>query len=371
MKYLQWAGPILDLSGYSAAGRGYLRACESVGILVRAKDRSRSINLKNKGIDQPILDMYARLSANKVPDDCPCVQHQVADQFFINKKSKYSIGYTIFELTGVPNAWVTPCNQMDVIWTGSDYSKQAFQRSGVTVPIETLPHALDLDLFCPGVGAWKIANRRKFAFLSVMDLTDRKAWREMLQAYWRAFRADDDVCLILKAYFGGFDEAYRKDVLRRIALYKAELRMSDTAPILVYGHDIAGNDMPGLYAAADCYVSISREGFGLASAEAMACGLPCIGPSVGGTRQFMTPENSFLVDYVGDAPISQEVLAMYPSFEGLSWACHSIEHLTEIMRKVVLDEEIRKKVAARGMDDVRRSLSHEAIGRKILSLLPD
>lgn len=370
MKSLRWLGPILDLSGYASAGRGYLRAADAVGIRIQARDRSRSANLKNKGIDQRILDMYARLSKTEVEPDAPTVQHQVPDCFFRDSKTRLSIGYTIFEMTGVPPPWVGHCNEMAAIWTGSEYSRRAFMGSGVTVPVHVLRHALDMDAYRPGIEPWSISNRRSFAFLSVFDFTARKAWRELLSAYWGAFKAGDDVCLILKVYFGDFGEGARKDVMRRIASYKAELKLTETPPILLYGYDVPGDAMPSLYAAADCYVGISREGFGLPYAEAMACGLPCIGPEVGGTRAYMTPENSFLVKHVGDEPIAQEIVDMFPSFAGLRWAKHSPEHLSEVMRRVVYEGTVRKQVGERGTSEVRSSLSYEAIGRRIEELLP-
>lgn len=366
---LAWLGPLLDMSGYASAGRGYLRACESVGIRIRAKDRSRSVNLKGMGIDKPIMEMYERLKSTKVSEDAPTVQHQVPDAFFDDKKTSKSIGYTIFEMTRIPDVWVLQCNSMDEIWTGSEYSQRAFVSSGVTVPVRILPHALDFDIFRPDGPRWEIENRRSFVFLSVFDFNSRKAWKELLRGYWTAFSKDDDVCMVLKVYFGDFSEEARKDIVRRIARYRYDLKMSDRAPIMVYPHDVPSAQMPSLYRSADCYVGISREGFGLGFAEAMACGLPCIGPEVGGTRQYMTPDNSFLVSQDGEEGIDREIVSMFPIFEGLRWVRHSWEHLAMVMRKVVDDGESRRIVAKRGLADVRAQLSYENVGGLIKKYL--
>lgn len=370
-KNLRWLGPVLDCSGYASAARGYLRACEVSGINLQVRDRSRSLNLREKGVDQPILDLYKRLYNVPVPEDAPTVQHQVPDTFFRDSRTKFSIGYTIFEMTGIPRYWVPFCNSMQAIWTGSEYSKAAFLASGVTTPIHVLPHAIDTDFYSPLVKPWEIKNRRSFAFLSIFDFTDRKAWKDLLRAYWSAFSSSDDVCLILKVYYGDFSEASRADIIRRIAMYRAELKVEDCAPLLIYGHDVKNSDMPGLYRSADCYVGISREGFGLPYAEAMACGLPCIGPEVGGTRQFMNPENSFLVKYVGDEHVSPEMLSNNPMFDGLKWAKHSFEHLAEVMKRVVENSSERNAVAQRGTDFIRKELTFRQIGDRIASLVPE
>ena len=368
---LRWLGPILDCSGYAAAGRGYLRACNAVGIKVQARDRSRSENLKDKGMDAGILSMYQRLSANEVAPDAPTVQHQVPDVFFEDNKSKLRIGYTIFEMPRIPPHWVRCCDMMDVIWTGSDYSRQAFLASGVKPPVKILPHAIDTTLFTPWAEPWSITNRRSFAFISIFDFTERKGWRDLLLAYWSAFKHHEDVCLILKVYFGNFSEASQRDIIRRISQYKADLGFSKTPPILLYGHDIPNDQMPGLYRAADCYVGISREGFGLSYSESMACGLSCIGPEVGGTRQFMTPENSFLVKFSGFEPVAQEIIQMFPSFAGLEWVRHSWEHLAELMRKVVDNPVLRREKAQKGTEDIRNQLCDKAVGERIVGLLKE
>lgn len=368
-KSLKWAGPILDCSGYAAAARGYLRAAEFNGIAIQARDKSRSINLKNIGMDAGLVEMYNRLYKTPVPNDAPSVQHQVPDAFYINNKTRCSIGYTIFEMTRIPQVWVDPCDSVDVIWTGSSYSKDSMLASGVRRPIEVLPHAIDIEAYSPHGTQWKIENRRAFAFLSVFDFTERKAWKDLLRGYWSAFDRKDDVCLILKVYYSDFSDQSRGDIIRKICDYRQELKMQKRAPILIYGHDISNSDMPSLYRSANCYVGMSREGFGLPYAEAMACGLPCIGPSVGGNREYMNESNSYLVDFVGNEPISQTMASMNPIFAGLEWAVHSWEHLANIMKQVVSGNDIKFKADA-GLKDIRKNLNFGTIGERISAILP-
>lgn len=357
------------MSGYASAARGYLRACTSVGITIRANDRSRSYSLHGKGMDENILSMYEKLKTVKVSPDCPTVQHQVPDAFFKDARSRVRIGYTIFEMTRVPHKWVEPCNSMDVIWTGSEYSRDAFVETGVRVPVRVLPHAMDVEAFSPDGPRWGIENRRSFAFLSMFDFTDRKNWRDLLRAYWTAFGAEDDVCLILKVFYGDFSDDARKDIIRRIGQYKLDIGMTGRAPVLIYAHDVPHRDLPSLYRAADCYVGISREGFGLTYSEAMACGLPTIGPAKGGNRQFMTESNSMLVNCIGTEPISADTIRMFPSFEGLEWAKYDWEHLSFLMKEMHRDSEKRKKLGAQAVADIRSNLSYEVIGNRIKELL--
>ena len=363
MRDVIWNAPILDCSGFAAAARGYLLACEAAGIRCRAIDDSGSKNIKGFGLGKDVLDLYARMSDTSISSSATWVCHHTPDKLRRTRQQR-NVGYTIFEMTTIPKAWTSYCNAMDEIWTASEYSRKAFENTGVTVPIRILPHVIDQALFNPLANPWKIENKRSFAFLSVFDFTPRKAWKDLLKAWWTAFpNKNEDVCLILKVFFGGFSEDQRKDVMFRIASYKREIGASG-APILVYGHDVPQNDMPGLYAACDCYVGISREGFGLPYAEALSCGLQCIGPEVGGNRQFMTPENSLLVRYEGDEDIDPEMLRINPFFSGLRWAKHSWEHLVENMRTAA-----SKGKATRMPNKISDDLSPVSIGRQLISML--
>ena len=59
---------------------------------------------------------------------------------------------------------------------------------------------------------------------------------------------------------------------------------------------VSEND--ALIAACDSYVSLHRsKGFGLTAAEAMALGKPVIATGYSGNLDYMTPKNSYLVDF--------------------------------------------------------------------------
>ena len=92
----------------------------------------------------------------------------------------------------------------------------------------------------------------------------------------------------------------------------------------------------------DCYVSLHRsEGLGLTMAEAMALGKPVIATGYSGNVDFMTPENSYLVNYtVGAVPRGADP---YP--KGSPWAEPDLDDAAELMRRVY---EAPREAAARG-----------------------
>lgn len=114
-----------------------------------------------------------------------------------------------------------------------------------------------------------------------------------------------------------------------------------------------------LLARADCYVSLHRsEGFGLTLAESMALGTPVIATGYSGNTDFMTPQNSYLVDFAlvrvgADCEI-------YPAHG--TWAEPDLDHAAELMRRVWERPEEARMRAQRGQADIHRLYAPEAAG---------
>lgn len=366
---LRWRGPC-DMSGYGTSCIGYAIGLSQAGIRISLVDKSMSLNLSGKGMDDSIRQRLLQLQEVPLVKSAPTVQHQVADQMYPSKSSSLNIGYTIFEMTRVPPHWVENCNKMDQIWTGSEYSKQSFVNSGVAeAKVHVIPHILDIDRFSPSVIPIALPRKAGFNFLSVFDFQERKAWRELLTAYVRAFSQKDDVCLWLKCYQHGFAKEDQIALVAKIYKFVQELGITNPPRIEICPFDIPYGLMPQLYPAFDCYVSIAREGFGLPFAEAAASGLIVIGPEVGGVREFLSKENSYLIDYVGDRPISLEMMKINPTFVNLEWATHSVDHLQATFKEVYENREVAKKKTNILVKDVREKLHYSTIAEKVKKLI--
>lgn len=175
-------------------------------------------------------------------------------------------------------------------------------------------HGVDLDVFKAKHPAEKAAAREQlgvawdFIFLSVARNTNRKQIPRLLQALKQVVDrvGKDKVGLILHCGdptdtmgMGGWA---LPDLVKQYGLYD-NVRFSDNSSNPLLG--LSREDMAMLYGLSDCHViATGGEGFGVPSAEALACGLPIIlpdnstGPELVGReneRGWLVPQSTTIV----------------------------------------------------------------------------
>jgi glycosyltransferase involved in cell wall biosynthesis len=193
--------------------------------------------------------------------------------------------YQPWEFGEIPAAWVEPIrHRVDEVWTPSEYARQSFLEAGLAPDlVHVVPNGVDLERFRPDGPAQPFATDASTVFLFVGGTTYRKGLDLLLDAYGRAFDADDDVCLVVKGF--GATTVYRDQSGDRLI---EEFRARPGAPELLFlGDDVPYDQVPALYRGADCLVQPYRgEGFCLPALEGLACGLPAIVTAGGPTDDF-------------------------------------------------------------------------------------
>jgi glycosyltransferase involved in cell wall biosynthesis len=223
--------------------------------------------------------------------------------------------------------------------------------------VTTVPCVLDTSSFPPPAAKSEVGlDPGKFTFLYIFDANssiERKNPEAVIRAFAQSFSPGEGAQLVLRvANARGPDHRERLKRLLRTAP-----RGLDIALVL---EEMSHRDLLRLLSAADCYVSLHRaEGFGYTCAEAMAYGKPVIATGYSGNLQFMSRDNSYLVDYE-----EREVTTADGPFQrGSVWAEPSVEHAAHLMQTVYRDRDAAAEVARRGRCDVLRQLSVETIGR--------
>jgi GT2 family glycosyltransferase len=242
---------------------------------------------------------------------------------FAGIEGRRKVGWTMLEVTGLPQEWVDGCNRMDEVWVPASFNVETFRSSGVTVPIRVMPLGVDIDYFNPGITGFRPTSR--FTFLSVFEWGERKGADLLLRAFAEEFKESEDVLLLLAVY----NRDPGVDVHEEVA----KLRLPASPPIVVMlNPEFADHQMGALYRSADCFVLPTRgEGWGMPVLEAMACGLPVISTAWSGPADFLHAG----VGYPLEVRSMVKAVAKCPWYEGFEWADPDADHLRFLMREVV------------------------------------
>ena len=174
-----------------------------------------------------------------------------------------------------------------------------------------------------------------------------------MTAYCRTFQPGGNVGLILKISRANgrtlqsvFDQA--NEVLGTL-----NQSMSQRADIVVVDDAYSTAEMATLYRSVDAFVLPSRgEGWGRPLMEAMASGLPTIGTNASGNIDFMSTENSVLIDVqLNDVP--RGAVEEIPVYTGHRWYEPDIASLSEQMKAVVNDENLRNRISAHAIEHIQ------------------
>lgn len=229
---------------------------------------------------------------------------------------------------------------LDLITVVSTQTAKLLRDAGVRTPIAVVGNGVDhlLDL-APAPLPQPLPDG--FRFLHVSSCFPRKGVDVLLEAYGRAFRAWDDVVLVIKTFPNPHND---------VAAQLGARRANDAhyPRVQLIEEDWNAGQIVGLYRACQALVAPSRaEGFGLPITEAMLHGLPVIATAWGGFMDFCSEETAWLADY---APVPAKTHLAQPDS---LWAEPSAESLADRMREIyALPAKERERKTARAREHV-------------------
>ncbi len=274
-------------------------------------------------------------------------------------EGQYLIGCWFWELDRIPGEWLGALSHVDAVMVASDFVASAFRRV-TTKPVFTVPLPLSDRVDSGLVRADFGLLEDGFVFLTSFDFNswvERKNPEATIAAFRLAFPNAEKVQLVLKTSNGGrYPEALA-------ALVRAA---GNDKRILIRDGVLAGVHLFALQRCCDVYVSLHRaEGFGLGLAECMSIGKPVVATAWSGNLEFMSAENSCLVDY-RLVPVPE---GHYLHTEGQQWAEPDIDHAAAFMRALHVDPELVRSLGERGARDVAKWLSSSEAAKKMIDWL--
>jgi glycosyltransferase involved in cell wall biosynthesis len=277
-----------------------------------------------------------------------------------------TVGVWAWEVEKFPQEFSSAFSLVDEIWTISEFSRQAIAK-GSPKPVYVLPMPkpqrdvkalIGLDRLKYGIGSGPYFLVM-FDFLSVLE---RKNPFAAIEAFRQAFNPSENIQLVIKTINGNLRE-HDREQLRYAA--------RDVPNIVLIDEYMLHGEVLSLMHGATAYVSLHRaEGYGLTCAEAMALGVPVIATRYSGNLDFMSDENSLLVDFeltpIGDTT------GTYPS--SARWAEPDVSMAARYMRDVLEDRVLARHIGVAARESIERSqdleLAAAFIRSRVAYLMP-
>ena len=136
--------------------------------------------------------------------------------------------------------------------------------------------------------------------MSVGSLFEYKGFDALVRAYLEEFNRDDQVLRVLKVrvYPEISGIAARENLRMFVDSIKRTVRKESYPLLCIYYDRVEEKEFPEFLNSCDAYVASSRgEGFCLPILEAMSLGKPVIATGFGGQMDYLTEDNSYLIEY--------------------------------------------------------------------------
>ncbi len=270
-------------------------------------------------------------------------------------KDGYNIIAPAWELPTYPAGWAEQLRKFDEVWALSHFLTESLAAAGLSSTHIGQAVEVPLGHFLPR----KYFGIRESAFviLHFFDLSSyatRKnpdAVLAMFEAL-RKRREFADVQLVLKVKQGDADgEEWLRPIRDRLPEARCLFK------------PMSALETRSLINCCDCFVSLHRaEGFGRGTGEAMFLGRLALATGWSGNLDYMTKDNSLLVDH-RLVPVGA---GEYPFGEGQMWAEADVDHAVELLDAAIADPARAREIAARGRRDIRLGHGYRAVGLRVL-----
>ncbi len=336
------AGLMRSTTGIGEGARLCLAALQDLDIETASIDFSERLNLA----DMPGTNPSAPIAST--PGDGTLIVHMNAPYLPLallamgraSIRRKRMIGYWSWELPRIPESWRVGFPFVHEIWVPSRFTADAV-RAEIDVPVHIVPHPM---LPIPaqatdwrqrlGIHAGDMVVGTLFHMGSSFA---RKNPLGAVEAFQRAFGSDPTAHLI------------------RLALLDT---IAGRANIHVIEQKLTDHEMADLLRAFDVLLSLHRtEGFGLPLARAMQLGKLVIATGWSGNLDFMSRDNSMLVDY--SLVPARDPQGKY-DYRDMNWADPSIDHAVACLRLAADQPALRHTLGAQAARDIPRQFGRDA-----------
>ena len=373
---IYWNGPANDAGGYGKMNRHCVEGLFKKGVSVQL-DLFKIPDFRSA---VPITESMNEMINTVVSEDAPSVWAVMPQKYL--PRSGRKIVYSMLETSEVPDSFLDKCKMADELWVPSKFNMEAFEKRDLgNLELVHMPLGVDTEMYKP----MELTAEQKslvqiktkgFVFLSLFGWSARKGTDVLFKSYLREFNGNDDVTLVVVSRKDGSTstakiQEIRDDIHKYIKTYCPD---PSNPPYIVHIGDAMSEEvLPVLYNMADCFCLPSRgEGFGLPYCEAGSCGLPVIATRCCGQMDFLTDENSFLIDIEGYKVAGQEIRCLSSYYENAPFAVlgeKAVDQCREYMRFVIDNNSEAKKRAGILRKDLESNFTWDHLVDKVYGRL--
>lgn len=267
----------------------------------------------------------------------------------------------------LPATWVAACRSLEALWLPTAFHRDACLAAGLdSARLHVVPAPLLPALYDPTPDPLPLPGAHGFVFLACAELTESGGLDLLVTAFVQEFTALEAVCLVLKplAAIPLSPERLTRTITEWVqrGLPDGTARM----PTLVLHTDpLPAENRPNLLSAANAYVTAQR---GSRThrwlPEAMAMGLPTIGPAWGSAGELLREGRGIEVP-VQCAPVPPMSVRECPPLAGQHWAEVEILALRRALRQMFAEGDAAKSRGIAAQTWVRTQLTPQAVADRI------
>ena len=263
--------------------------------------------------------------------------------------SLYLVGRMMTESTILSKKEVHQSQVFDEIWVPSSFHVSVFSTHGVPPhKLHVMPEAVDVQFYSDSdtSGDATIPSRGEvFRFLSVFKYEKRKGADILLSSYWKSFKKEDPVELVIRSYKPSWEPG-SSDLMKafnNFARKEFGCPMSELASVVWLKGDLTKHGLRSLYQSAAVFVLPTRgEGWCLPCAEALATGTPLLVTAFSGPAAYLSEEHSYPLSHATSLNVDGTV---EPNGTHLSQLMRHVftAHPSELLEKSIKAKEFAAK----------------------------
>ena len=334
--------------------------------LIRALNKVVPVNLYGRSQQTPDVycqRMMTRSGINELADVSLNISGPSDALSFYGKHRAF---ITMWETTRIPAHQVKMLKTVDTLLATSNWMREVFIGNGIPKnKISVLRGGVDTRRFSP-LPPYRGKEERPYTFLCVGKYERRKASREIVEAFLRAFKPEDQVQLHCK---------FTSPVTIPLQQIKEELAgvFKQYAPEMAAKVKLVADvgDIQNVYQKSDCLVMPSRaEGVGLPLLEAMACGVSYITTPYTAHIEYVKEGCGEVLPFQGLEDAVDPRYGIAPHTHG-KWGIVRVDDIASAMIKMFQKPVEEKREASKKLVEHAQQFSWDLMAERLVKLLEE